>query len=47
MIAPLDQDCGACGAEIGEECRPDCIALDSILNGIEDATNALDSPPTS
>lgn len=36
----LRNACEACNAEPDQECAPDCIGLQSILDGIEDATNA-------
>lgn len=38
-VVPMTAEpCAACNAAPGEPCRPDCIALVSILAGIEDAT---------
>lgn len=42
----MNEECGACGAEPGEKCHPHCIAVDSILNGIEDATNLANGGQT-
>lgn len=32
-----ERACAACNAEPGEDCRPDCTAIMSALNEIEDA----------